>query len=347
MVDGKTILVTGATDGIGLATARALAERGCAVIVHGRTEERAGEAAHELASTTGSRQVSSVTADFGSLAAVRAMAEQILRTCPRLDVLINNAGVAVRSRHTSADGYESTFAVNHLAPFLLTNLLLDRLRESAPARIVNVSSGAHASGRVDFDDLQMEHGFDGWQAYCNSKLANALFTCELARRVDAGEVTANFLHPGVIDTKLLHVNFGGGSPVADGRPDPGVPRPGPCSGDRHRRLFRGAAPHPCIVRGRRPPPGRRAVARQRGAHRFGVAERPTSRGERVEQRVRDDQVTRPVGMDRLRAERLGIPVLQLLPEDIVKPHESRVELDTHALDDVDVGRNQIEHLSAE
>ena len=220
MVDRKTILVTGATDGIGLATARALAERGCAVIVHGRNEERAGEAAHELASTTGSRQVSPVAADFGSLAAVRAMADQILRTCPRLDVLINNAGVAVRSRRLSVDGFESTFAVNHLAPFLLTNLLLDRLRESAPARIVNVSSGAHASGRIDFDDLQMEHGFDGWDAYCNSKLANALFTYELARRLDAGEVTANFLHPGVIDTKLLHVNFGGGSPVVDGARTP-------------------------------------------------------------------------------------------------------------------------------
>ena len=190
------------------------------MIVHGRNEERAGEAAHELASTTGSRQVSPVAADFGSLAAVRAMADQILRTCPRLDVLINNAGVAVRSRRLSVDGFESTFAVNHLAPFLLTNLLLDRLRESAPARIVNVSSGAHACGRIDFDDLQMEHGFDGWDAYCNSKLANALFTCELAHRLDAGEITANFLHPGVIDTKLLHVNFGGGSPVVDGARTP-------------------------------------------------------------------------------------------------------------------------------
>ena len=148
------------------------------------------------------------------------MAERVLDTCPRLDVLVNNAGIAVRDRHLSADGYESTFAVNHLAPFLLTNLLLDRLRASAPARIVNVSSGVHGSGRIDLDDLQMERRFDGWEAYCNSKLANALFTCELARRVDAAEVTANFLHPGVIDTKLLHVNFGGGSPVATGARTP-------------------------------------------------------------------------------------------------------------------------------
>ena len=219
-VDVKTILLTGSTDGIGRAAARELAERDCAVIVHGRNEPRAQAAARELADATGNRNVTAVAGDFASLAEVRAMAAQILRTCPRLDVLINNAGIAVRHRHTTKDGYESTFAVNHLAPFLLINLLLDRLRESAPSRIVIVSSGAHTSGRIDFDDLQMERGFDGWQAYCNSKLANALFTCELARRLDPAAVTANFLHPGVIDTKLLHVNFGGGSPVADGARTP-------------------------------------------------------------------------------------------------------------------------------
>ena len=191
---GETILVTGSTDGIGRATARELAERGCAVIVHGRDEQRAADAARQLATATGNPGVTPVAGDFGSLAEVRAMAERVLDACPRLDVLINNAGIAVRDRKLSADGYESTFAVNHLAPFLLTKLLLDRLRESAPARIVNVSSGAHSSGRIDLDDLQMARGFDGWAAYCNSKLANALFTCELARRVGAAEVTANFLH---------------------------------------------------------------------------------------------------------------------------------------------------------
>lgn len=216
----KTILVTGSTDGIGRATAQALAERGCAVLVHGRNRTRAEAAARAIAGATGNRQVTAVAADFAALAEVRALAQLVLRICPRLDVLINNAGIAVRRRRLSADGYESTFAVNHLAPFLLTNLLLDRLRASAPARIVNVSSGVHGSGRIDFDDLQMERGFDGWEAYCNSKLANALFTCELARRLDAGEVTANFLHPGVIDTKLLHVNFGGGSPVTEGARTP-------------------------------------------------------------------------------------------------------------------------------
>ena len=216
----KTILVTGSTDGIGRATAQALAERGCAVIVHGRNERRAQEAARTIAAASGNGSVTAVAGDFGSLAEVRAMAEQILRTRARLDVLINNAGIAVRRRRSTGDGFESTFAVNHLAPFLLTNLLLDRLRESAPARIVNVSSGVHTGGRIDFDDLQMERGFDGWQAYSNSKLANALFTCELARRLDPAAVTANYLHPGVIDTKLLHVNFGGGAPVADGARTP-------------------------------------------------------------------------------------------------------------------------------
>ena len=216
----KTILVTGSTDGIGRATARVLAERGCAVIVHGRNQQRAGAAAREVATATGNQQVTAVAADFASLAQVRELAEQIRANYPRLDVVINNAGIAVRRRQRSADGYESTFAVNHLAPFLLTNLLLDLLRDSAPARIVNVSSGAHSNGQIDFDDLQMEHRFDGWAAYSNSKLANALFTCELARRLDAQQVTANFLHPGVIDTKLLHVNFGGGSPVEVGAQTP-------------------------------------------------------------------------------------------------------------------------------
>ena len=216
----QTILVTGSTDGIGRATALALAERGCAVIVHGRNVQRANSTARELAAATGNQQVTAVAADFASLAQVREMAEELHRTCPRLDVLINNAGIAVRRRQLTVDGYESTLAINHLAPFLLTNLLLDLLQASAPARIVNVSSGAHSSGQIDCDDLQMEHGFDGWQAYCNSKLANALFTCELARRLDAKQIIANFLHPGVIDTKLLHVNFGGGSPVATGAQTP-------------------------------------------------------------------------------------------------------------------------------
>ena len=136
----KTILVTGSTDGIGRATALALAGQGCAVIVHGRNAARASAAARAIAAATGNRQVTPVAADFAVLAEVRALAEQVLRTCPRLDVLINNAGIAVRRRNTSTDGYESTFAVNHLAPFLLTNLLLDRLSST--------SARATAAGRL-------------------------------------------------------------------------------------------------------------------------------------------------------------------------------------------------------
>lgn len=215
----QTILVTGSTDGIGKATAMALAQRGCEVIVHGRNDRRARSVQGELADATGNSNIRAVSADFSSLAQVRALAAE-LGDLAKLDVLINNAAIATNRRELTEDGFESTFGINHLAPFLLTNLLLDKLRASAPARIVNVSSGAHASGRINPADLQMERGFDGWEAYCNSKLANALFTCELTRRLDPELVTANFLHPGVISTKLLHVNFSGGAPVDSGAETP-------------------------------------------------------------------------------------------------------------------------------
>ena len=215
----KTILVTGSTDGIGKATAQALAEHGCEVIVHGRNDARAASAQRDLIDATGNPNIRTVSADFASLAQVRDLAAQ-LNDLPKLDVLINNAAIATNQRTLTEDGFESTFGINHLAPFLLTNLLLGLLQDSAPSRIVNVSSGAHTSGHIDLNDLQMSRRFDGWGAYCNSKLANALFTCELARRLDPSRVTANFLHPGVIDTKLLHVNFSGGSPVASGAETP-------------------------------------------------------------------------------------------------------------------------------
>ena len=218
----KTVLVTGSTDGIGRATAMALAARGCAVIVHGRNDTKAGDVARDAAAATGNPNVTAVSADLESQRQVREMAERIERTHPRLDVLVNNAATIVRRRSLTEDGYESTFAINHLAPFLLTNLLLGLLHASAPARIVNVSSGVYIRGVIDLDDLHKERGFNGWDQYCNTKLANAVFTCELARRLDPGEVTANFIHPGGIDTKLLHVYYSGGSPVADGAPDAGV-----------------------------------------------------------------------------------------------------------------------------
>ena len=216
----KTVLVTGSTDGIGRATAMALAARGCAVIVHGRNDTKAGDVARDAAAATGNPNVTAVSADLESQRQVREMAERIERTHPRLDVLVNNAATTVRRRSLTEDGYESTFAINHLAPFLLTNLLLGLLHASAPARIVNVSSGVYIRGVIDLDDLHKERGFNGWDQYCNTKLANAVFTCELARRLDPGEVTANFIHPGGIDTKLLHVYYSGGSPVADGARTP-------------------------------------------------------------------------------------------------------------------------------
>ena len=215
----NTVLVTGSTDGIGKATAKVLAKRGCNVIVHGRNEARARSAQQDLINATGNPNIQTVSADFSSLAQVRDMAKE-LSNLPKLDVLINNAAIATNHRTLTEDGFESTFGINHLAPFLLTNLLLDLLQDSAPARIVNVSSGAHTSGHIDLEDLHMARNFDGWGAYCNSKLANALFTCELARKLDPNLVTANFLHPGVIETKLLHVNFSGGSPVESGAETP-------------------------------------------------------------------------------------------------------------------------------
>jgi NAD(P)-dependent dehydrogenase (short-subunit alcohol dehydrogenase family) len=129
---------------------------------------------------------------------------------------VNNAGIVTKKRQESRDGLELTFAVNHLAPFLLTSLLLERLAASAPARIVNVSSSVHSGARLDFDDLQMKRRFQGFEAYCRSKLANMLFTTALARRLAGTGVTVNGLHPGVISTKLLHANFSGGSPVEEG-----------------------------------------------------------------------------------------------------------------------------------
>ena len=215
----KTILVTGSTDGIGKATASALAEQGCGVIVHGRNDAKARSAQQNLFDVTGNPNIQAVSADFSSLAQVRELASR-LSDLPKLDVLINNAAIATNSRSLTEDGFESTFGINHLAPFLLTNLLLGLLQNSAPSRIINVSSGAHTSGHIDLNDLQMSRRFNGWNAYCNSKLANALFTSELSRRLDSSLVTANYLHPGVIDTKLLHVNFSGGSPVASGAETP-------------------------------------------------------------------------------------------------------------------------------
>jgi retinol dehydrogenase-14 len=198
---GRTVLVTGATAGIGKATAAGLATMGAHLAITGRDARRTEDAAREIRAAGGG-QVDVFVADLSAQAEVRRLAEQILQTLSRIDVLINNVGGYWNTRQPTADGLERTFAVNHLAPFLLTNLLLDRLQQSAPARVVTVSSNAHAQGRIDFDDLQGKQVYSGARAYNQSKLANLLFSYELARRLQDTSVTANALHPGVVSTSF-------------------------------------------------------------------------------------------------------------------------------------------------
>ena len=200
LMTGKTVLITGGTGGIGKATAAGLARLGARVGVVGRDGRRADAAAADIRREADSALVDWFVADMSSQAEVRALAAEVLDRYRRLDVLVNNVGGFWATRHTTADGLEHTFAVNHLASFLLTKLLLERLHSSAPARIVTVSSGAQAMGRIDFDDLQGERGYRGQRAYNQSKLANVLFTYELARRLAGTGVTANVLHPGVVRT---------------------------------------------------------------------------------------------------------------------------------------------------
>jgi NAD(P)-dependent dehydrogenase (short-subunit alcohol dehydrogenase family) len=196
---GRTVLVTGGTGGIGKATALGLARMGAHLAITGRDRERTEGAAGEIRAAGGG-QVEVFVADLSAQSQVRRLADEVLQRCSRIDVLVNNVGGHWNTRHVTADGLERTFALNHLAPFLLTNLLLDRLQQSAPARVVTVSSNAHAQGRIDFDDLQGERSWSGARAYSQSKLANVLFTYELARRLQGSFVTANALHPGVART---------------------------------------------------------------------------------------------------------------------------------------------------
>jgi retinol dehydrogenase-14 len=203
---GKTVLVTGASGGIGMATALGLATMGAHLAITGRDRARVEDAGSEIRAAGGG-QVDVFIADLSSQAEVRRLADEVLRRLPRIDVLVNNVGGYWDTRHVTADALERTFALNHLAPFLLTNLLLGRLTQSAPARVVTVSSNAQALGRIDFDDLQGAASYSGSRAYNQSKLANVLFTYELARRLsatlsDRAVVTANALHPGVVSTSF-------------------------------------------------------------------------------------------------------------------------------------------------
>jgi retinol dehydrogenase-14 len=201
LLAGRTILVTGGTGGIGRATALGLATMGAHLAITGRDPERTKGAAREIRAACGG-QVDVFVTDLSSQSEVRRLAEQVLQTYPHIDVLVNNVGGYWNTRHVTADGLERTFALNHLAPFLLTNLLLERLKQSAPARVVTVASNAHTTGQIDFDDLQGERSYSGSRAYSQSKLANVLFTYELARRLQASAITANALHPGVVSTSF-------------------------------------------------------------------------------------------------------------------------------------------------
>lgn len=213
-MDGKTCVVTGANAGIGRATAAGLAKAGARVVMVCRDRGRGEAARAEVAEQSGSDRVTLRLADLASLADVRRLADELAAEEERIDVLVNNAAIMPRGRETSADGHELQFAVNHLAPFRLTTSLLDKLKASAPARVVTVASNAHRKGVVDFEDLDAEKRYDSRLAYCTSKLMNVLFTRELARRLEGTGVTANCLHPGVISTALLRQYFPPLGPLA-------------------------------------------------------------------------------------------------------------------------------------
>jgi NAD(P)-dependent dehydrogenase (short-subunit alcohol dehydrogenase family) len=197
---GKICLVTGATDGIGKVTVQRLSEAGATVIGVGRNPEKIKATVDEIGETAGSLEF--MTADLSSQADIRALAEEFKRKYDRLHVLVNNAGALYTSYRESVDGIELTFALNHLSYFLLTNLLLDTIRASAPARIINVSSDAHEVRSIDLDDIAHPKRYGDWAAYGQSKLANILFTYELAKRLEGTGVTVNAVHPG-----FVHTNF--------------------------------------------------------------------------------------------------------------------------------------------
>ena len=209
-MERKVVLITGATDGLGKAAALALAKQGATVVIVGRDPAKTRATAGEIKEQSGTPSADGLVADLSSMAEVRRLANELRQGYSRLDVLINNAGAIFARRQATVDGYERTFALNHLSQFLLTNLLLSILEAGAPSRIINVSSQAHEGGAIDFDDLQGErsYGIGGGRAYSRSKLANIMFTYELARRLAGAGVTANALHPGTVATRFGEDNGG-------------------------------------------------------------------------------------------------------------------------------------------
>ena len=202
-MQSKVCIVTGAASGIGAATAQALAQRGAAVILVDRDAEKGALTVEQIKQQTGNSVVELMVADLSSQQEIRRLAQQFNERYQRLDVLVNNAGAIFDERRESVDGIEMTFALNYLGYFLLTNLLLDTLKASAPARIINVSSRSHARAQINFDDLESHSAYKGLTAYAHSKLAIVLFTYELARRLEGTGVTSNALDPGIVAT-----NFG-------------------------------------------------------------------------------------------------------------------------------------------
>src|SRR5438445_7569967 len=203
---GKTCLITGGNSGIGKATALGLAIMGANVVVVSRSKEKGEAALTEIIAKSGNRNVELMLADMSSQESIRRLASDFKAGHEKLHLLVNNAGVYLTRRTATVEGLESTFAINHLGPFLLTNLLLDLLKASAPSRIVNVTSDAHNGANVNFEDLQGEKKFSGWQAYGQSKLAMILFTHELATRLDGPGVTVNSAHPRAVRTKFANNN---------------------------------------------------------------------------------------------------------------------------------------------
>ena len=209
---GKVCIVTGANSGIGYFGALGLAEMGAEIAMVCRNAERGEEAAEKIAKATGTKP-RLYLADMGLMDDVRRVADELNTAYPKIHVLLNNAGVLMRHREENAEGRELTWAINHLGPFLLTNLLLDHIKAASPARIVNVASTAHKGGRINFEDLEAKQKFGMWPVYSQSKLANILFTKELARRLDGSQVTANALHPGVVATNLFTEAAGFFAPI--------------------------------------------------------------------------------------------------------------------------------------
>jgi NAD(P)-dependent dehydrogenase (short-subunit alcohol dehydrogenase family) len=203
-MNDKICLVTGANSGIGKVTAKVLAAGGATVIMVCRNRDKGEAARDEIIGETRNENVDLMLADFSELDQIRRLAAEVKAKYPRLNTLVNNAGAYNGKRTLTPDGYETTFAVNHLGYFLLTVELLELLKSSAPARIVNVASEAHRNSHINFDDLNLENGYSGWKSYAQSKLANVLFTYELARRLAGTGVTANCMHPGFVGTNIFN-----------------------------------------------------------------------------------------------------------------------------------------------